>query len=359
MTSDEGTPVRVHIIGAGLIGTSIGVGLRAIGWPVTIHDANEDAQKLARGLGAGGSLSDTTDPRNVDPDLIIVAVPPSATVSELLTALRRWPEAIVTDVASIKAPFAAAVEHAGLATRYVGSHPMAGRELSGPLAAQGDLFRARPWVLCPDGAASEAVALVRRLAEALGADVIVTNASAHDAAVARVSHAPQVVASAVAAALVSLAPCDIALAGQGLRDVTRIAGSEPGMWADIARMNETNLKETLEGIIDDLAAVRDAEDIGEALANLIERGGREVARIPGKHGTRHRDWTPVTVIVPDEPGQLLRLLTDVASLKINVEDLAIEHSPKQVVGLVALSVDPARAEELISALGARGWEVAS
>ncbi len=354
MTSDEGTPVRVHIIGAGLIGASIGVGLTALGWPVTIADASAETERLARGIGAG------SPPKETDaPDLVIVAVPPSATTGEILRALERWPQAVVTDVASIKAPLAAAVEYAGLAARYVGSHPMAGREVSGVAAAQGDLFRARPWVLCPDGADPDAVALVRRMAEALGADVVVTKASTHDAAVARVSHAPQVAASAVAAALACLPASDLALAGQGLRDVTRIAASEPDMWADISRLNEANLKETLAGIVDDLARVRDADDIGEALTDLIERGRREVARIPGKHGARRRDWTAVTVIVPDEPGQLLRLLTDVAALGINVEDLAIEHSPKQPVGLVALSVDPALAGDLTTSLCARGWEVAS
>jgi prephenate dehydrogenase len=354
MTSDEGTPVRVHIIGAGLIGTSVGVGLRALGWPTTISDASPKAERLARGIGAGGALKETDTP-----DLVIVAVPPAATSAQVLHALERWPNAVVTDVASIKAPLAAAVEHAGLASHYVGSHPMAGREVSGAAAAQGDLFRARPWVLCPDGADPGAVALVRRTAEALGADVVVTNASAHDAAVARVSHAPQVAASAVAAALASLSLSDLTLAGQGLRDVTRIAASEPTMWADIARLNEANLKETIAGIVDDLARVRDADDIGEALMDLVERGRREATRIPGKHGGRRRDWTSVTVIVPDEPGQLLRLLTDVSALGINVEDLAIEHSPQQPVGLVELSVDPARAGDLSTSLAERGWEVAS
>jgi prephenate dehydrogenase len=354
MPSDTSSPVHVRIIGAGLIGTSIGLGLRSLGWPVTISDANLDVERLARGIGAGDAPGESDEP-----DLVIVAVPPAATSAEVLVSLEKWPHAVVTDVASIKAPLAAAVEHAGRAARYVGSHPMAGREVSGTAAAQGDLFRARPWVLCPDGADPDAVDLVRRAAEALGADVVVTNASAHDGAVARVSHAPQVAASAVAAALSSLPASDLALAGQGLRDVTRIAASEPEMWADIARLNEANLKETLAGIVDDLIRVRDADDIGQALADLIERGRREVARIPGKHGGRRRDWMPVTVIVPDEPGQLLRLLTDVSTLGINVEDIAIEHSPQQPVGLVELSVDPARAGGLSLSLAERGWEVAS
>ena len=344
---------RTHIVGAGLIGASIGLGLSAAGWTVTIDDAHADAALLARRIGAGGELA------AVDPDLVVVAAPPAVAGDVVVDALRRWPQATVTDVASVKAPIALQVRDAGLAARYVGSHPMAGREVSGSLAAQGDLFTARPWVMCPGDATADAVDAVRAVAAALGGDLVVMDAAAHDAAVARVSHAPQVVASAVAAALGTLSADDVTLAGQGLRDVTRIAGSAPGMWADIARLNHAALTATLDHIIGDLEDVRDATDIGAALTDLMERGRMEVARIPGKHGGVAREWHPVTVIVPDEPGHLVRLLTDTAALGVNVEDLTIEHSPRQSVGLTTLWVLPVHATALVTALEDRGWMVAS
>ncbi|PKQ26092.1 MAG: prephenate dehydrogenase [Actinobacteria bacterium HGW-Actinobacteria-4] len=344
---------RTHIVGAGLIGASVGIGLTAEGWDVTISDNDEHAQTLARSIGAGSKLGSR------EPDLVIVAVPPSAAPSVVVASLKAWPEAVVTDVASIKEPIAMAVEAAGLGSRYVGSHPMAGREISGGLAAQGDLFKARPWVLCPNGATAEAIALVTQVPNALQCDVVVMDAQQHDAAVARVSHAPQVAASAVAAALGTLSEADVALAGQGLRDVTRIAASEPGMWADIARMNRASLVRTLDHIIGDLEDVRDADDIGNAMTDLIERGRIEVGRIPGKHGGAKRDWVAVTVVVPDAAGQLLRLLTDVAQVGVNVEDITIEHSPRQPVGLTTLYVLPNRAHELSVALGEHGWEIAA
>nr|WP_284329144.1 prephenate dehydrogenase dimerization domain-containing protein [Demequina litorisediminis] len=226
-------------------------------------------------------------------------------------------------------------------------------------AAQGDLFKARPWVICAGEAPASAVATVRAVAAALQADAIDMDAQAHDAAVARVSHAPQVAASAVAAALGPLQADDVALAGQGLRDVTRIAASLPAMWADIARLNSHALIATLDHIIGDLEDVRDADDIGEALTDLIERGRMEVARIPGKHGGPTRDWVPVTVIVPDTPGHLLRLLSDAASAHVNVEDITIEHSPRQPVGLTTLHVLPESAPALVDALTAQNWEIAS
>lgn len=349
---DTTTP-RTHIVGAGLIGASLGIGLAAEGWDVTIEDADPDAQALARSIGAGGDLADAT------PDLVIVAVPPSAAGRVVADSLTRWPTAVVTDVASVKAPIAAAADATGAGERYVGSHPMAGREVSGGLGAQGDLFKARPWVICPNGATAAAVDVVTRVPAALQCDVVTMEAHAHDAAVARVSHAPQVAASAVAAALGILDADDVSLAGQGLRDVTRIAASSPHMWADIARLNRAHLIETLDHIIDDLDEVREASDIGEAITDLIERGRFEVARIPGKHGGAKRDWLPVTVIVPDTPGQLLRLLAHTAEEGVNVEDIAIEHSPRQPVGLTTLYVLPSRAAHLAAALERHGWEIAA
>ena len=352
MSAQPVTP-RTHIIGAGLIGASIGIGLRAEGWNVTITDADAAVASLARSIGAGDELGDES------PELVIIAAPPAVTAELVVHALAQWPQAVVTDVASVKAPIAAAAHASGHGDRYVGSHPMAGREVSGSLAAQGDLFRARPWVVCPGEASPVSLAPVLAVASALLSDVVQMDAHAHDAAVARVSHAPQLAASAVAAALGTLDEDDVALAGQGLRDVTRIAASAPGMWSDIASLNRAALVATLDHIIGDLEDVRDADDIGKAVADLIDRGRMEVARIPGKHGGAKREWQPVTVIVPDEPGRLLALLTDTASIDVNVEDLTIEHSPRQSVGLTTVWVLPPRAQELAQALEARGWIVAA
>ncbi|MDE0573142.1 prephenate dehydrogenase [Demequina sp. B12] len=349
--SESATP-RVHIVGAGLIGASVGIGLSADGWAVTIEDVNDESARVARAIGAGGVLGDES------PELVVVAAPPSVAPAVVQQALRAWADAVVTDVASVKQPIADAATAVD-ASRYVGSHPMAGREISGATAAQGDLFKARPWVVCPGQASEHAVSLVTRVARTLQGDVVVMDAAAHDAAVARVSHAPQVAASAVAAALGPLRHDDVALAGQGLRDVTRIAASHPAMWADIARLNRESLEVTLDHIIGDLEDVREADDIGEALTDLMERGRLEVARIPGKHGGPTRDWVPITVIVPDEPGQLLKLLSDAAAVGVNVEDITIEHSPRQPVGLTTLHVLPERAQDLLRALTSHQWEIAS
>lgn len=353
MAENTDTPLAVHVVGAGLIGTSVGLGLRGEGWTVTIEDADPQAERIARSLGAGGAR----DEADHQPAVVVVATPPAATGRAVAEALGRWPHAVVTDVASVKSPVAAAADATGHGARYVGSHPMAGREVSGGLAAQGDLFRARPWVLCPNGASEAAVAAVRSLAQALGADVVVMGAAEHDAAVARVSHAPQVAASAVAAALGPLREEDVALAGQGLRDVTRIAASDPALWGEIAALNADALRQAVAHMADDLRGLLEADDLGDAVQQLVARGREQVARVPGKHGGARRAWATLTVLVPDEPGALLRLLVAVAERDVNIEDLAIEHSPRQAVGLVRLSVEPAAASGLGEALDADGWEV--
>src|SRR5699024_7091608 len=120
---------------------------------------------------------------------------------------------------------------------FVGGHPVAGRERSGPVAARADLFAGRPWVLVPGQAAPSAVAAVRQLVAAAGAVPIEMTAAEHDAALAAVSHLPQLVASALAGSLLPLPDGAVGLAGQGLRDTIRIAASDPALWAEIAVAN--------------------------------------------------------------------------------------------------------------------------
>ena len=168
---------------------------------------------------------------------------------------------MVTDVASTKdAVVSRVLAAAGAdASRYVGGHPMAGRERSGPMAARGDLFVGRPWVLTPvPGTSLAAKALVREAATRLGAVVVELDPASHDEAVALVSHLPQVAASLVAARLVGAPGQAVALAGQGLRDVTRIAASDPVLWAQILAGNAVPLARQLRALRDDLDRAVDA-----------------------------------------------------------------------------------------------------
>jgi prephenate dehydrogenase len=357
----------VTVVGTGLLGTSVGLGLTAGGAGVVLSDPSPTALALAADLGAGT----TSLPDGAEVGLVVVAVPPDVTADVVLAALAAHPGATVTDVASVKSGILAEVtERGGDLTRYVGGHPMAGRERSGPVAARGDLFIGRPWVVCAGPTADAArVDVVRRLALALGATPVVMTADEHDASMAVVSHVPQVAASLVAARLRPAPEGAVALAGQGLRDVTRIAASDPLLWAQILAANAAPvlgvlraLRADLDGVIDGLASIvtedgTPAPGARAAVARLVADGNLGRERIPGKHGGQATRYVVVTVVVPDEPGSLARLFADIGEAEVNVEELALEHAPGRAVGLVEVSVLPAVRERLEAALAGSGWKV--
>ena len=357
----------VRIVGTGLIGTSLGVALSRAGFAVSLDDPSPTAAALARDLGAGVLAVDVA----TAPDLVVVAAPPDVVAGVVAAELTRWPEAVVTDVASVKGAVLAALRDGGAdLSRYVGSHPMAGRERSGTMAAQGDLFEGRSWVVAPGPQASAgAVDLVRRIAEAAGSVVLVMTPQEHDAAVAAVSHVPQIAASLVASRLRDLPSGAVALSGQGIRDVTRIAASDPGMWTQILAGNAPAVRGVLESLAIELGGVLEAlrrlesdPDGGSVgaravLARAVADGNAGHALIPGKHGAAPTTYSTVTVLVPDEPGALGRLLRDVGEAGVNMEDLHLEHVIGQPFGLAELSVLPAAGQSLVTALTALGWPV--
>ena len=230
MSNEVATPSQVLIVGTGLIGTSVGLALQAAGVQVWLDDRDAQACAIAVDRGAGERLSEASRP-----DLIVVAVPPLAVAGVVADLLARYPEATITDVCSVKAlPLARLRATVDDVSRFVGSHPMAGRETSGPGAARADLFEDRMWAITasPDNPA-ERVADVQWLALTCGALVLALSPAAHDRAVALTSHTPQVLASVLAAQLATADPSDVAVSGQGLRDATRLAASEPGLWSEI------------------------------------------------------------------------------------------------------------------------------
>ena len=355
------------IIGAGLLGASVGLGLRHLGVSTWLRDASPTAEAIGADIGAGSSerLALAAGETVPEPSLIVVATPPDVVVETVAQALAEHPQAIVTDVASVKSAIQEGLRTRGAdLRRYVGSHPMAGRERSGPVAARGELFTTMPWVLC---AASEtdpaAVKRVRSLAQDLGAHVTELEADEHDAAVALISHVPQVMSSLLASRLQDTPLHHLSLAGQGLRDTTRIAASDPGLWVQILSANAGSIVPSLHGVREDLdrliSTLEDPTGPGARLdmAELIAEGNAGQARIPGKHGGAPKAFAQLTVLVDDKPGKLGELFSAVGETGINLEDLRLEHSVGRRVGLAEISVDPNRRDELVEALEQRGWKV--
>ncbi len=358
----------VKVVGTGLLGTSIALALSGLGVRVLLSDTSPSALALARDMGAGEPV--TAD--SPEPVLVVVATPPDIAGPVVVEELDRHPGAVVTDVASVKAVIAAEVAEGADAAhrgRYVGSHPMAGRERSGAAAADADLFAGRPWVIAArDDADPAATATVRGLALDLGALPVVLEPQEHDDAVAVVSHVPQLAASLVASRLVDAPEAALSLAGQGLRDVTRIAASDPRLWSAILVGNAAPVAAELRELRADLDVLIDGLDRAAAqgplapgavgaLSQVITHGNTGVGRIPGKHGGAPRRYATVQVLVPDQPGELGRLFSEVGELGVNIEDLLIEHSAGAKAGIAHLQVVPAAAAALEEGLTNRGWRV--
>ncbi|WP_022872904.1 prephenate dehydrogenase [Nesterenkonia alba] len=355
----------VLIRGTGLLGASIGLGLRAAGSEVWLSDPSPTAARIAEDIGAGTIWDPAA--HQAQPGLVVVAAPPEAVPGEVSAMLAQFADAVVVDVASIKnAVLERLKEHDAGAdlSRYVGTHPMAGRERSGPVAARGELFTSMPWVICPhESSAEDAVTAAMDLARTLGASVHRMDPVTHDNAVALISHLPQIAASLVASRLQDAPAGALALSGNGLRDVTRIAASDPNLWVQILSGNAPAVVEILYGLREDVERLIRTLEAPAApgaqadIAQLIAEGNAGVARVPGKHGSPPQSFAVVTVIVDDKPGQIAAVLNDVARAGVNVEDLRMEHSAGHQVGMVELSVLPGRAQHLAEALTDIGWKV--
>ncbi|MFJ9743154.1 prephenate dehydrogenase [Streptomyces sp. NPDC101166] len=347
------------VIGAGLIGTSIALSLSAKGVTVYLADREPMAVLTAAALGAGQAGE---PPGPVD--LAILSVPPGEIAPTLKDAQHRNVARAYTDVASVKSQAFEAIEDAGCDTRtYLGGHPMAGGERSGPLAARADLFEGRVWALVPTASTSDDTwHTVRTLVELCGAVPLVMDPHGHDRAVALVSHTPHLVASLMAARLEHAAENEVSMAGQGVRDVTRIAAGDPDLWLDILSANAGTVADILSELAHDLdeaiSALRGLTDEdgtrrgkdAQALTGLLTRGCAGHGRIPHKRDALQGSYVTVSVLIGDQPGELARLFTDVGAAGVNIEDVFIDHAPGQVTGLVEMLVTAEAAERLTRTL---------
>lgn len=400
-----GTKSPVLIIGAGLIGGSLGLALTRLGLRVYLRDASPTALSLGASLGAGIPWN----PDLPEPQVVVVATPPDVTAAVVCDVLTEFPAATVLDVSSVKTPVVSAVLTAkpDASSRYCSVHPMAGKEVNGIGAASGDLFAGRPWVVVAHELSSAAAVLAARtLGVDVGAFLVSLGATEHDRAVALVSHVPQLVSSLMAGLLAEAPATSLELAGGGLRDVTRVAASDPRLWNAILAGNSRAVREVLLRLQQNLTALiaglapheiapheskitaTPAPNASGTDANLAEttlasasfeatnptteswtqqavgavntvmtRGNAGVGRIPGKHGDAASRYGQVAVLVPDEPGFLGKLFQEIGAAGINIEDFRIEHSLGQARGLAYIYVVPASVEPLNSHLRESGWKV--
>jgi prephenate dehydrogenase len=341
----------VRIVGSGLIGTSIGLGLVQRGVSVDMVDSDPQAQSLANDLVGGVSIA--------SPDLVVLAMPTTQLSAVIEVENQLNPQSTFIDVGSVKNEVVLNVESiSGLSRRFLPTHPMAGREIGGASSARADLFQGRSWILTPSAEVdSSSRELVLELIAHLGATPIELSALDHDRAVARISHLPQIASSLIAKQLTGTPPEWMELAGQGLRDTTRIAGSDESLWKEIIYSNRNELQQLLINLQNDVQLMIDSLGNPDEIAQLIAQGRAGKALIPGKHGGKAREYFYLPIVIDDKPGQLGAIFNECAAMNVNVEDLNIEHSPGQLSALITLALSQSDAEKLSIHLTSIGWNV--
>lgn len=342
---------KVRIVGSGLIGTSIGLALVQAGVEVQMVDSDLDSQAMAKDLTGGVELN--------NPELVVFALPTSALSQVIKSEISINPHSTFMDVGSVKNEVVLDVKtFPGLSSRFLPTHPMAGREIGGAASARADLFEGRSWILTPEpDCAESSKTLVLELINKLGATPIELSATDHDLAVAKISHLPQIVASLLAKQLTGTPSEWMELAGQGLRDTTRLAGSDPSLWKEIIYSNRVQIAQLLTNLQSDLGQMITALDDPAKIEKVIADGQIGRAMIPGKHGGVAREYSYLPIVIDDKPGQLGAIFNECAAMNVNVEDLNIEHSPGQLSALITLSLSSQDAEKLSAHLISIGWNV--
>jgi prephenate dehydrogenase len=349
-----GAPRRAAVVGAGLIGGSIGLALRARGWHVTGRDADPDAAEAAKAAGAIDAVGE--DP---EAEITFVATPVGEVAKEVARVLAQpglRADAAVTDVGGVKAPVMAAVPD----PRFVGGHPMAGSEQVGLEGADPELFVGATWVLTPIASTDPgAYARVQAVVGSLGAEVLSLSPEQHDALVAVVSHVPHLTAATlmnVADRRAEQHAALLRLAAGGFRDMTRVAAGQPGIWPDVCVENAPAILAALDDLLAALAAIRRAVAGGDRTGLLASLSQAAAARrsLPAR-AVRPERLAEMRVAVPDRPGVLSEITTTAGDLGVNIWDLEIAHSAEGPRGVLVLVVDAEAADTLADALAGRGY----
>jgi prephenate dehydrogenase len=345
---------HLAIVGTGLIGASIGLAAKRAGVErVSGFDADAGAAAAALERGAIDHVSSA-----LDAELVVVAVPVAQLPAQVRDVLDANGDATVTDVGSTKSAVVAA---AGGDPRFVGGHPVCGSEARGPAHANVEIFDGATWFLTPVAATDpDRYRTLHGFVSSLGAVPVAIDAEAHDRIVALTSHLPHVLANVLlnqAGATRVEGHDPLAAAGGSLRDMTRVAGSNPRIWVDIFLDNAAALREALgehRRRIEQVEAALDAGDagflarwIGEAATN---RRGMLAEAYPDP-GELHR----LRVHISDRPGVLAGITQALGAERINIEDFELRHMSAERGGtlriLVAGAGEAARAAALLEAQG--------
>ena len=342
------TDRKVHIVGLGLIGSSVAMALRESGWVVSGSDIDISAQQVALDEG----VIDGAVPA-ADTTLVVVATPAGVVASVLsdLFAVLNGPDVIFTDVAGVKGEIVEEIAD----PRFLGGHPMAGSELRGIRGARADLFNGCTWILTPTSTTSaELYSRLHSMLREIGASVVAVSAREHDRLVALASHVPHILAGTLMNQAAEAAQQDavlLQLAAGGFRDMTRIAAGDPTIWPDILVQNRVAISEGLRLIELRLSEMRSALAIDdrEHIASSLSAAAIARRQLPGR-ALASDQLTYLRVPMPDRPGVLATITMIASELLVNIYDIEIAHGIEGESGTLLLAVDLSQADLLQRAL---------
>ena len=324
---------RLAIVGTGLLGTSVALaarraGVRQVrGWDADASTLRESAVEPAKSLAAAVEGA----------ELVIVSVPVGAVVPAVRDALAAAPDATVTDVGSTKRVLSAVED-----PRFVAGHPLAGGATGGPARASADLFDGAIWFLTPSPSADEGrIEGVQRFVGALGARTVRLDPAEHDRLLAVTSHLPHAIANLLMRAAARAGEDALGYAGASLREMTRVAGANPSIWADIFVDNGDLIAAALAELGQELDDVERALRDGER--ETIERWIAESATARTRmleyaYRTEATKLNRIRVRIPDKPGVLARITQTLGAAGINIEDFELRHVSPEYGGVLVILV---------------------
>jgi prephenate dehydrogenase len=351
--------MKVAVLGVGLIGGSIGLAARrllqaeAIGWGPT-----RATLERALELGAIDRAADSVAEACADVDVVFCAAPVALLADLAEEALAAsGPDTVVTDAGSTKRTIVASLGEDG---RFVGGHPLAGAETAGVDNARADLFEGARWYLTPtEHTAGILYDRLQRTVAGLGGRPQAIDAGAHDRLMAIVSHLPHVLAdvlTAQAAAELTRDSERLPEVGPSFRDATRVAGSNPSIWADIFSANADAVVAAIDDAVSRLREAREliASDERDAVAAWHAAAGADRRQLLEPQLAAGR-LCELRVVVANRPGTVAELALALGEAGVNIEDMALHPAPDMNSGAISLWVageeQAERAAELVRGLG--------
>jgi prephenate dehydrogenase len=357
-------PGPIAIVGIGLMGGSLGLALRAAGVADVVgFDPDPTSRETARAIGAITRSVDTLADAVAGAMCVFVA-PPLGTIVDVVREVLALtpPECVVSDLGSVKHAVIAALTVAER-TRFIGGHPVCGGEQSGVDAARVDMFAGATWFLTPTTESRpDLYQRVYSVIAATGATPVAIDANVHDELMALVSHVPHILAAALVNQAAATAPSGreaLRSAGPSFDDLTRVAGANPPLWADILRANASAVGEALAQYRERLVEIEQAlqRDDRQALIEIVGAAaeGRRRLRAGRLAGASDGETWQITVAIPDQPGAVSQITTALGHGHINIADLVLLPGPPGGVGEFVVRVDGAEAAnaavECIRAIG--------